>query len=131
MPHSLQRAGGVSLKTFLSIGLVLVLATLALAAPFIIADPQVASKYRMRLSADNGVTWGSWVEGNPVSGGMKFDIATTPVGSYKGEAQAGDTISVTDSTTGVTTSVFGWSASAPFLLVVKAGQKTVNIKVVD
>jgi hypothetical protein len=85
----------------------------------------------MRLSADNGVTWGAWVEGNPVAGAMKFDIATTTPGAYKGEAQAGDNISVTDSTTGVVTTVFGWSASAPFLLNVKAGQKTINIKVIE
>ena len=111
--------------------MLLVCFSIAIAAPFIVADPQVATKYRMRLSADNGTTWGAWVEGNPIAGGMKFDVATTPVGSYKGEAQAGDTISVTDSTTGVTTTVFGWSASAPFLLVVKAGQKTVNIKVIE
>jgi hypothetical protein len=117
-------------KLFLTV-VILAVAALAIASPFIVADPQVATKYRMRLSADNGATWGAWVEGNPVAGGMKFDIATTPVGSYKGEAQAGDTISVTDSTTGVTTTVFGWSASAPFLLVVKAGQKTINIKVIE
>jgi hypothetical protein len=120
------------LKTFLSIGLVLVLATLALATPFIVADPQSATKYQMRLSADNGVTWGPWTEGVAVSGAMKFDVGTNPAGNYKGEAQAwGVTTSLTDSVTGVTTTVIGWSASAPFLLTLKVGQKTVNIKVIE
>ena len=117
-------------KLFLTLA-ILAVAALAIASPFIVADPQTATKYRLRLSSDNGATWGAWVEGVPVTGAMKFDIAATPAGNYKGEAQAGDNISVTDSTTGVTTTVFGWSASAPFLLVVKAGQKTINIRVIE
>ena len=111
--------------------MVLVLAAVVLASPFIVSDPQTATKYRMRLSADNGATWGAWVEGAPIAGAMKFDIASTTPGNYKGEAQAGDNISVTDQTTGVTTTVFGWSASAPFLLTVRAGQRTINIRVIE
>jgi hypothetical protein len=118
-------------KLFVLLAILVAFTGMALATPFIIADPQVATKYRMRLSSDNGATWGAWVEGVPVTGAMKFDIAATPVGNYKGEAQAGDNISVTDSTTGVTTTVFGWSAAAPFLLTVKAGQKTINIRVIE
>ena len=117
-------------KLFLTLA-ILAVAALAIASPFIVSDPQTATKYRLRLSSDNGATWGAWVEGVPVTGAMKFDIAATAAGNYKGEAQAGDNISVTDSTTGVTTTVFGWSASAPFLLVVKAGQKTINIRVIE
>jgi hypothetical protein len=111
--------------------LVLALATLALATPFIVADPQSATKYQMRLSADNGVTWGAWVQGDPVGGQMKFDIGTTPAGTYKGEAQAGGNVTVTDSTTGNTSTVFKWSTSAPFSLTVVPGQKTLNIKVIE
>ena len=123
--------GGVSLKTFLSLCLVLVLVTAALAAPFIVADPQTATKYRMRLSADNGVTWGSWVEGNPVNGALRFDVSETPTGSYKGEAQAWGKVSITDSTSGQISTVFMWSPSAPFVLSVTPGMMIMNIRVVD
>ena len=118
-------------KLCVLIAVLVAFAGLALASPFIVADPQVATKYRMRLSADNGATWGAWTEGVPIAGAMKFDIASTTPGNYKGEAQAGDNITLTDSTTGQTSTVFGWSASAPFLLTVKAGQKTINIKVIE
>ena len=118
-------------KLFLIVAILAVTA-LAIASPFIVADPQSATKYQMRLSADNGVTWGPWTEGAAVSGAMRFDAGANPAGPYKGEAQAwGVTSSLTDSTTGVTTTVIGWSASAPFLLVVKAGQKTINIRVIE
>ena len=117
-------------KLFLA-ATILAFAAAAIASPFIIADPQGATKYRMRLSADNGATWGAWVEGAPIAGAMKFDIASTTPGNYKGEAQAGDNITVTDSTTGQVSTVFSWSASAPFLLTVKAGQKTINIRVIE
>jgi hypothetical protein len=123
------------MKRFSVFGLVLfvlAMAALAIAGPFIVADPQTdATKYRMRLSADNGTTWGSWVEGNPVSNALKFDIAGTPKGTYLGEAQAGGNIELTDSATGQVSTVWQWSASAPFLLKVRAGQKTANIKVTE
>ena len=118
-------------KLFVLITILVAFATIALAAPFIVADPQTATKYRMRLSADNGATWSTWTEGAPIAGAMKFDIAGTTPGNYKGEAQAGDNITLTDSTTGQTSTVFSWSASAPFLLTVKAGQKTINIRVIE
>ena len=111
--------------------IVLILAAVALASPFITADPQTATKYRIRLSSDNGATWSAWTEGAPIAGAMRFDIAGTAPGSYSGEAQAGDNITLTDSTTGQVSTVFGWSASAPFLLTVRAGQRTVNIKVIE
>lgn len=111
--------------------LVLAMAAVALAAPFIVADPQSATKYQMRLSSDNGATWSAWVQGDPVGGQMKFDIASTPAGSYKGEAQAGGNVTVTDSTTGAVSTVWMWSVSAPFLLNKLPGQKTINIKVIE
>ena len=111
---------------------ILIFAAPAMATPFVVADPMTATKYQMRLSSDNGVTWGPWTEGAAVSGAMRFDVGANPAGAYKGEAQAwGVTSSLTDSTTGVTTTVTGWSASAPFLLNLKAGQKIVNIKVIE
>ena len=117
-------------KLFLTLA-ILAVAAMAIASPFIVADPQTATKYRMRLSADNGATWSAWTEGAPIAGAMKFDIAGTVPGNYKGEAQAGDNITLTDSTTGQVSTVFSWSASAPFLLTVKAGQKTINIRVIE
>ena len=111
--------------------IVLALASLAMATPFIVADPQSATKYRVRLSSDNGVTWGAWVEGDPVAGQMKFDIGTTPAGNYKCEAQAGGDIEVIDSTSGAKSSVWKWSVSAPFLLRVTPGTTAVNIKVIE
>ena len=111
---------------------VMVIAAAALAAPFIVSDPQPeAQKFRMRLSADNGVTWGAWVEGVPVGNALRFDIAGTPKGTYLGEAQAGADVELTDSTTGQVSTVWQWSPSAPFVLKVRAGQKVANIRVVD
>lgn len=110
---------------------ILIFAAPAMASPLVVADPQSATKYRMRLSADNGVTWGAWVEGNAVSGAMRFDVGANTPGPYKGEAQAwGVSTSLTDSTTGVVTTIIDWSASSPFVLNLKAGQKVVNIKVI-
>jgi streptogramin lyase len=108
----------------------LAMAAVAVAAPFLVADPQEAAKYRIRLSADNGANWGAWVEGPPVNGALRFDIAGTPAGNYTGEAQAGGDVSVTDSTTGQVSTVFMWSTSAPFLLTVRPGQAVVNIRVI-
>ena len=110
---------------------ILAMAVSVMASPFIVADPQSATKYQMRLSADNGATWSAWVQGDPVGGQMKFDIASTPAGSYKGEAQAGGNVTVTDSTTGNVSTVWMWSVSAPFLLNKLPGQKTINIKVIE
>lgn len=120
------------MKKQLCIVLVLVaIAAVALASPFIVADPQTADKYRIRLSADNGATWGAWVEGLPVSGAMKFDISGTAAGNYKGEAQAGGNVTLTDSTTGAQSTVFQWSTSSPFVLTVKAGVKIINIRIIE
>ena len=116
---------------FLAFMFVLCAVAMVMAAPFIVADPSTATKYRMRLSADNGATWSAWVEGNPVAGAMKFDIVATPAGSYKGEAQAGGNVTVTDSTTGNVSTVWMWSASAPFLLNKLPGQVAVNIRVTE
>jgi hypothetical protein len=119
------------MKKLLLIIAILAVAALAIASPFITADPQSATKYQMRLSADNGATWSAWVQGDPVSGAMKFDIGTTPAGSYKGEAQAGGNVSVTDTTTGQVSTVFKWSASAPFSLTVVPGQTIIKIRIIE
>jgi hypothetical protein len=120
------------MKRLLIIAAILMLTVAAFAAPFIVADPQTdATKYRMRLSSDNGASWGSWIEGDPVGNALKFDISGTPKGTYLGEAQAGDNTELTDSTTGNVSTVWGWSASAPFALKVRPGQKTANIKVIE
>ena len=110
---------------------ILLFATSAMASPFVVADPSPATNYRLRLSTDNGVTWSAWAVGSTVSGAMKFDLATTTPGSYKAEVQAGGEVTLTDSTTGNVTMVIFWGTSAPFLLNLKAGQKTVNIKVIE
>jgi hypothetical protein len=122
----------------MKLGLILVvvfglLAALALgsyaAGPYIVADPQAdASTYRMRLSPDGGATWGDWVEGPPVNGGMKFDLEAVPRGTYQGEAEAGGTVEVTDKVTQETSSVTAWSDPAPFELRVKPGIPVVHIK---
>ena len=120
------------MKRLLIILAILIFSSPAMAAPFIVADPQIdVTKYRMRLSADNGVSWGTWVEGNPVGNSLKFDISGTPKGTYLGEAQAAGNVELTDSTTGVVSTVWQWSASAPFVLKVRAGQKTTSIKVIE
>jgi hypothetical protein len=116
-------------KLFLTVA-ILAVSALAIASPFIVADPSTATKYQLRLSSDNGVTWGAWVQGDPVSGALKFDIGSTAAGNYKGEVQAGGNVTVTDSTTGNVSTVFKWSASAPFLLVIQPGQTVVGIKVI-
>ena len=111
---------------------VLIFAVAAFAAPFIVADPQLdVTKYRMRLSADNGVTWSAWTEGVPVNNALKFDVSGTPKGTYLGEAQAGGDVELTDTTSGLVSTVWQWSASAPFVLKVRAGQTTTKIKITD
>src|SRR4030067_839606 len=95
---------------FLSI---LLFTSLVLAEPFIVSNPQTdATKFRMRLSADNGVTWGPWSEGNPVSNAMKLELQPVTPGNYKGEAEAGGNVTVTDSTSNQTSTVFKWSDPA-------------------
>ena len=117
-------------KICFAIFAILLFALPALAQPYIVADPQAdADKFRIRFSTDNGVTWGAWAEGPPVDGGLKFSIAGVAPASYKGEAQAGATVELTDSTTGVTTTVEAWSDSAPFLLTVRPGNAPAKIKV--
>lgn len=119
------------MRKLLIIASILVIAATAMASPFIVADPNPATKYQMRLSADNGVTWTAWTQGDPVSGAMKFDIGATPAGNYKGEAQAGGNVSVTDTTTGQVSTVFKWSASAPFQLTVVPGQTIIKIRIIE
>ena len=112
--------------------LILAMAAVVLATPFLISDPQTdATKFRIRLSPDNGATWSAWVQGDPVEGAMKFDIGATPAGNYKGEAQAGGNVTVTDTTTGQTSTVFKWSASAPFGLTMAPGQTVIKIRVIE
>lgn len=118
------------MKRLLIIAAILVIAATAMAAgPYIVADPQTdATKYRMRLSADGGVTWGTWTEGPPVSNAMRFDLEPVPKGTYKGEAQAGGDVTVTDTTTGAVSTVFQWSVSAPFGLKKTPGNSPIHIR---
>ncbi len=118
-------------KVFVLAALSLLLFTLAsaFAEPFLTCDPQdYATAYRIRFSADNGVTWGPWSEGPAVYGAMRFDLADVPVGLYRGEAQAGQATQVADLTTGVITESLYWSDSAPFSLKVP-GQRTAPAKI--
>ncbi len=121
----------VAFCCFLIAAILVISYGLVVASPFVVADPQPAEKYRIRLSADNGQTWGAWVEGFPISGAMRFDISGTPAGNYKGEAQAGATTTLTDSTSGIITTVFAWSTSSPFVLNVKTSQSVLNIRIIE
>jgi hypothetical protein len=97
------------------------------AEPFLISDPQTdATKFRIRFSTD-GTTWGAWSEGNPVNNAMRFDLGGITVGTYQGQAQAGASTSVTDPTSGVTTTVPLWSDSSPFVLRVPNKNKPSKI----
>jgi hypothetical protein len=109
---------------------ILLLAGVAFAEPFLVADPMSeATRYRVRLSADNGTTWGSWVEGTPVNQAARFDLGGTPSGNYRGELQAYGSWRLTDSTSGQTSTVTTWTPSAPFLLIPPSSTR--NIRVVD
>lgn len=111
--------------------IILLIASTVYCEPFLVSDPQTdANKFRIRLSTD-GTTWGTWVEAPPASNAMRFDIGGTPVGNYQGQAQAGALISVTDSTSGVTTTSQQWSPSAPFVLRSSQPKAPVNTRVVD
>jgi hypothetical protein len=103
---------------FLIVAILIIGYGLVIAAPFIISDPQPeAVKFRMRLCDPNGANCSSWVESNPVNGGMMFDIAGVPKAAYKGEAQAyGVTDSLTDVQTGQVSTISDWSPSAFFVL---------------
>lgn len=118
------------MRQFLMVLAVLMVAGPALAAgPYIVSDPDPeATLYRMRLSSDGGVTWGPWTEGPPVGQALKFDLGGVARGTYKGEAQAGGNVEVTDSTSGQVSTVFQWSSSAPFSLRVTPGKSPIHIK---
>jgi hypothetical protein len=101
-------------------------------AQFLVSDPQTdATSFRIRLSADNGATWGAWSVGPPVSNAMRFDLSGYSAGTYQGQAQAGLTTSVTDTTTGVTTTSTAWSASSPFGLRTPSKVSPKAIRVID
>lgn len=111
---------------------VLAVSGLAFCQPYIACDPQPeASVFRVRLSLDNGVTWGEWVEGPPVNSSMRFDVKPVAKGLYKGEAQAGADITLTDSQTGVVTVAREWSAGAFFILHKKHGKAPTTLRVLD
>lgn len=110
-------------KVFVLAVLSLLLFTQASSAePYLTADPQPeATAYRVRLSTDNGTTWGAWTLGPPVQQRLLFDLRPIAPDDYTGEAQAQGTYTVTDSTTGATSSATVWSDSAPFRLTVPPG----------
>lgn len=110
---------------------ILAMAVSVMADPSIVSDPDSeALRYRMRLSLDNGATWGTWVEGPPVAQAMKFDISGTARGDYKGEAEAAGETKVVDIATGAVSTVIQWSNAAPFSLAVKPGKTPTGIKAV-
>ena len=116
-------------KLFLILA-VLVFAVPAMTQPYITADPQTdASKYRMRMKVKDSATWGDWVEAPPVDNRLLFDISGVPTNHYDGEAQAGAEWELTDMTGMITTTVYAWSASAPFLLKVKRGNAPAQLTV--
>lgn len=118
------------MKKLFLILVILVFAAMALAQPYITADPQTdASKYRIRFSTDGGATWSTWTEGPPVNNALMFDISGMPVNNYNGEAQAGSEWELTDMTGMITTTVDAWSASSPFLLKIKRGNAPAQLKV--
>ncbi|MCU0589848.1 MAG: hypothetical protein MUC33_01290 [Desulfobacterales bacterium] len=120
-------------KIFTLAGLCLLLFAQASAfvEPYLSADPQTdATKYRIRLSTD-GTTWGAWTVGPAVSNAMRFDLGGVPPADYSGQAQAGAVLSVTDQTTGQTTTADRWSTSAPFLLKVPSLSQPKGMAVIN
>lgn len=113
--------------------LFILFSTVSFAAPFLISDPSTSVvKYRVRLSMDNGQTWGPWGESAPdPTGALKVDLQSLTPANYKGEVQAyGVNISVVDSTTGYTSTTMGvWTPSAPFVLNVMTLNTPKNIRV--
>ena len=113
---------------YLLILIILAVATVASAQPYITSDPQPdADAFRMRLSPD-GITWGDWVEGPPVNGGMKFSIQAVQRGTYAGEAQAIGTTELTDLQTGQISQVQDYSPSAKFTLIRRPGNAPAVLK---
>lgn len=117
-------------KTLIVLGLILLSVGIAFAGPFLISDPAInITKYQIRLSADNGVTWSAWAESPAqTDGSMRYDIGSYAAGNYKGEAQAYGTYTVTDSTSGQVSTAVGWSASAPFVLGTPSS--TIKVRVI-
>ena len=117
-------------KLFVLLVVLAAMVGLAFAQPFLVSNPQTdATKYRMRLSTDAGATWGTWVEGPAVNNALRFDLANIPPASYQGQAQAGAVYTVTDSTTGQTTTADTWSTSAPFVLNVQSSSPPAAVRV--
>jgi hypothetical protein len=106
-------------RLFVTVLLLLLIPALALASPFVISKPDTAAqKYRLRLSLDNGATWGAWAEGQPFENHLYFDLSTIPGDSYLGQAQSFGRFTLFDPVSGQTTYVDHWTTSAPFQLTV-------------
>lgn len=117
--------------TMAAISLLLFAQASVFAEPYLSADPQTdATKYRIRLSTD-GSTWGAWTEGPAVANTMRIDLGGVAPDDYNGQAQAGAALSVTDQTTGITTTADRWSTSSPFLLRVPSLSPPQKTKVIN
>lgn len=117
-------------RLFVAVLLLLLIPAFAVAGPFVISNPDTAAqKYRIRLSLDNGASWGAWAEGQPFENHLYFDLSTTPGNTYSGQAQAFGRFTVVDPVSGQTTYVDQWTISAPFQLTVP---KTITgIKIIE
>ena len=105
-------------RLFFAVLLLLLIPAFALASPFVISNPDTAAqKYRIRLSLDDGATWGAW-SGGSLQNHLYFDLSTTPGDTYLGQAQAFGRFTLVDPVSGQTTHVDQWTTSAPFQLTV-------------
>lgn len=98
--------------------------------PYLTSDQQVGvTKYRMALAPFGQPTnFGAWAEGAAKSGAAWFNLESVPDGKYKGQIQAGGDITVTDTTSGISTTAFKWSSTAPFDLSSGTGSKPTGLK---
>jgi hypothetical protein len=72
--------------------------------------------------------FGAWGEGAAKAGAAWFNLESVPDGKYKGQIQAGGDITVTDTTSGISTTAFKWSSTAPFDLSSGTGSKPTGLK---
>jgi len=116
------------MKKLIVILTVLMLSTcLALASPYVSANPDTNhSKYRVRISSD-GVNWGAWAEGQPFENHLYFDMGPIKPGDYSGEAQAYTVYSVIDVSTGAKTTVEAWSPTVPFQCTIPSGLTGIKV----
>jgi hypothetical protein len=115
-------------KAFLVLLAIFFTASIACAKPFLTCDPQAGiTKYKIETPIQAGIVahWEIVVDAEP-DGSLKWDLQNWPhgKGTFTGNLYAGGDWQVTDSTTGIVTTVFDYSIPSAFAIKVPSYKVT-------